>query len=168
MNIFETSTFWALVSLILFFLILFYYKIHIYLRDALDKRAKRISDELEEARRLREEAQQLLAEYQKKRHEAEKEAGDILASAKRQAQNIVADMREQTKEYIIRRNKLAEQRIAQAEHEATRLIRSSAIDKAVSAAGVVMMDKIKANKSENDRLFRLSLSDVEAKLKKAS
>lgn len=163
-----TNSFWALISLIIFFLILAYYKVPGLLKTGLDKRAERIAQELEEARRLREEAQQLLAEYQKKRFEAEQEAGEIIASARRQAENIIADIRRKTEDYIMHRNKMAEQRIALAETEAVNLVRSAAVDKAVLAAGKIMEDRIKNDAAEGDRLFDRSLTEIKARLKKAS
>ncbi|WP_458363812.1 F0F1 ATP synthase subunit B family protein, partial [Brucella intermedia] len=77
------ATFWALIGLIIFLAILAYLKVPGMVGRSLDERADRIKNELEEARTLREEAQQLLAEYHRKRKEAEKEASDIVASAER-------------------------------------------------------------------------------------
>ncbi len=68
------ATFWATVALVIFLGIMIYVKVPGMITKSLDDRADRIRDELEQARRLREEAQELLAEYQRKRKEAEKEA----------------------------------------------------------------------------------------------
>lgn len=163
-----TNTFWTFIALILFLLILVYYKIPAMLKSGLLKRAERISKELEEARRLREEAQQLLAEYQKKRFDAENEANEIIDSAKRQAENIIADMRKATEDYIVNRKKIAEQRIAQAEAAAEKLIHAAAAEKAVDAAEHIMKERLKADKAEGERLFEHSLAEIEKKLKKAS
>lgn len=163
-----TNSFWALIALILFFLILAYYHVPAMVKGALNKRAERIAQELEEARHLREEAQQLLAEYQKKRFASEQEAAEIIASARRQAEIIIADMKQKTEEYIVRRNKMAEQRIARAETEAVALIRSAAVDKAVAAAGKIMEAKIKTDKAEGARLFHQSVLAAETGLKKLS
>ena len=73
------ATFWALVGLIIFLGIIFYVKVPAKIVGSLDDRANKIRDELEEAKRLREEAQQLMAEYQRKRQEAEEEAENIAA-----------------------------------------------------------------------------------------
>ncbi|MGN6765100.1 MAG: F0F1 ATP synthase subunit B family protein, partial [Rhizobiaceae bacterium] len=80
------ATLWALIGLLIFFAICLYIKAPAMLAQSLDERAKRISDELDEAKRLRDEAKSLLAEYQKKRKEAEAEAADILTAAKREAE----------------------------------------------------------------------------------
>ena len=79
------ATFWAFVGLILFLALVVYFGAPAAMGKSLDARAERIRHDLDEARRLRDEAQQLLAEYQRKRKEAEQEAGDIVAAAEREA-----------------------------------------------------------------------------------
>jgi len=106
-----TDTFWALVGLVLFLALLVYLKVPAWIGRSLDARAKHISDELEEARRLREEAQKLLEEYQQKRHEAEKIAADIIVSAQREADFLIQEAKRKTQDYIKRREKLAELKI---------------------------------------------------------
>lgn len=162
-----TNSFWALVALILFFAVLAYYQVPARIKKSLHNRAERIAQELEEARRLREEAQQILAECQKKRFAAEQEAAEIIASAHRQAELVCADIQQKTEDYIQRRSKAAEQRIARAEGEAVALIRAAAVDKAVAAAGKIMAETIQSDKAEGERLFRQSLRAAEAQLKKA-
>jgi len=156
------ASFWALVSLFLFFGVLAYFKVPGLITSALDKRAALISNEIEEAKRLREEAQQLLAEYQRKRQEAESEAADILAGAEREAAAIVTDARMRTEEFVARRMALAEQKIAQAESDALNEVRSSAIDLAVAAAERVIADK--ADASLQDELFTSSLASIKERM----
>jgi len=165
---FATSTFWALISLIIFLAIVVYYKVPGMLKNALNARAKRIAEELDEARRLREEAQQLLAEYEKKRADAESEAEGIISAANRRAEAIIADMRKQTEDYMARCKKMAEQRIAQAQSEAVQAIRAVAAEKAVRAAGIVLGNELKQDKEQAAALFDRSLQEVETALKKAS
>jgi F-type H+-transporting ATPase subunit b len=85
------STFWAFIALLLFIALIVYLKVPGMIGRSLDERAENIKKELEEARTLREEAQQLLAEYHRKRKEAEKEAGDIVAAAEREAKALLED-----------------------------------------------------------------------------
>ena len=157
-----TDTFWALIALVLFLAILAYLKIPSWIGKALDARSKRISDELEDARRLREDSQQLLAEIQRKRSEAEKEAADIIAVAQREAVALTEDARRKTEEYVERRNKLAEQKIALAEADAISAVRSKAVDIAIAAAGKIISEELDTNKSE--KLFQSSLEQVKTKL----
>jgi F-type H+-transporting ATPase subunit b len=156
------ATFWATVGLVIFLGLLVYLKVPGVVGKSLDDRADKIRDELEQARRLREEAQQLLAEYQRKRKEAEKEAGDIVASAKHEAELIVREAKQKTEEYVARRTALAEQKIGQAERDAVNEVRSSAVDIAVAAARKLLADKVDATVA--DRLFRASVDDVKTKL----
>ncbi|WP_040854805.1 F0F1 ATP synthase subunit B [Phyllobacterium sp. YR531] len=156
------ATFYALVGLILFLALVVYLKVPGVVGKSLDARADKIRDELEEARRLREEAQSLLAEYQRKRKEAEKEASDIVAIAQREAQGLLEEAKKKTEDYVARRNKLAEQKIAQAEVEAVNEVRSSAVDIAVAAASKILSEKVDAKTSAD--LFKSSLSEVKSRL----
>lgn len=156
------ATFWAFVALVIFLALVFYLKVPATISKSLDERAVRIRNELEEARRLREEAQQLLAEYQRKRKEAEKEAGDIVAAAKREAGQLVEDAKKKTDEYVARRTALAEQKIGQAERDAVNEVRSRAVDVAVEAARSVLAAKVDG-KADAD-LFKASVAELKARL----
>lgn len=156
------NSFWAFVALIIFLAIVVYLKVPGMIARSLDERADRIKKELEEARTLREEAQQLLAEYHRKRKEAEKEAGDIVAAAEREAKALLEEAKRSTEEYVVRRNKLAEQKIATAETEAINAVRSSAVDLAVAAAGKIVADKV--DTAVAGKLFKDALSQVKANL----
>jgi F-type H+-transporting ATPase subunit b len=156
------NTFWATVALVIFIGVVFYFKVPGMISKALDERANRIRNELEEARRLREEAQQLLAEFQQKRKEAEKDAADIVASAKREADMLLEDAHRKTEEYVVRRTAIAEQKIAQAEQEAVNEVRASAVDIAVEAARKLLAEKVDAKTGAE--LFKSSLQEVKSKL----
>jgi F-type H+-transporting ATPase subunit b len=156
------ATFWALVALIIFLGILAYMKVPAMLAKQLDARAERIRDELEEARRLREEAQQLLAEYQRKRKEAEKEAADSISASRLAAATMSAEARQRTEEYVARRVALAENKIAQAEQDAVNEVRARAVDIAVEAAGRLLAERVDGKVSAD--LFKSALRDVRSKL----
>lgn len=156
------ATFWATVALVIFLGLIVYLKVPGKIAGALDQRAERIRNELEEARRLREEAQQLLAEYQRKRKEAEQEAGDIVAAAKREANHLVEEAKARTQEYVARRTALAEQKIAQAERDAVNAVRSNAVDIAVAAAARLLDER--ADADVKAQLFKSSLDDVKARI----
>jgi|SRR5690606_1213130 len=156
------ATFWAFISLILFLALIAYLKVPGMVARSLDQRADRIRRELEDARALREEAQQLLAEYQRKRHEAEQEAAELVTAAKREAEGIIADAKASTEEYVTRRTKLAEQKIAQAERDAVNEVRARAVDVAVAAASKILSDKVDSPVSGT--LFDESITQLKAKL----
>ncbi|WP_375621092.1 MULTISPECIES: F0F1 ATP synthase subunit B [unclassified Bartonella] len=150
-----TDTFWAFVGLVLFLALLVYFQIPQRAIRHLDARAKRIKDELDEALRFREEAQEILAEYQRKHAEAEKDAQEIIAAAKHEVESVIAEARAKAEEYVKNRNKLAEQKIAQAEADAIRMVSSSAIDLAISTARTLIAREIDSNKA--DELIKESL-----------
>lgn len=156
------ATFWATVALVIFLGLMVYVKVPGMIARALDERAERIRNELDQARKLREEAQNLLAEYQRKRKEAEKEAADIVASARHEADLIVAEAKQKTEDYVARRTLLAEQKIAQAERDAVNEVRSSAVDIAVEAARRLLADKVEAGAAGD--LFKSSLNDLKTRL----
>ena len=111
---------------------------------------------------MREEAQQLLAEYQRKRKEAEKEAAGIISSAEHEAKAIAAEAKKKTEEYIVRRTALAEQKIAQAESQAVLEVKSSAVDLAVAATESILASKLTGKTSED--YFAKSISEVKTHL----
>lgn len=156
------ATFWALVSLIIFFAVVFYFKVPALIGKSLDQRSNRIRDELEDARKLREEAQQLLAEFQRKRKEAEKDALDIVNAAKHEAELLLADAKQKTEDYVARRTALAEQKIGQAERDAVNEVRANAVDIAVEASRTLLANKVDAKMDAN--LFKASLQEVKNKL----
>ncbi|WP_109612169.1 F0F1 ATP synthase subunit B [Pseudaminobacter salicylatoxidans] len=156
------ATFWATVALVIFLAVVIYMKVPGMLSKSLDTRADRIRSELEDARRLREEAQQLLAEFQRKRKEAEKEAADIVEAARHEAELLVAEAEKKTEEYVARRAALAEQKISQAERDAISEVRASAVDLAVEAARSLLAAKVDAKAGAD--LFKASLQEVKSKL----
>ena len=156
------ATLWATIAMLIFFGAIIYLKVPGMLAKSLDARAAKISNELDEARRLREEAQQLLGQYQKKRKEAEQEAADIVAAAKREAEQLATEAKKKTEDYVSRRTALAEQKIGQAEREAIGEVRASAVDIAVEAARALLAAKVDAKAGAD--LFKSALHDVKAKL----
>lgn len=153
---------WAFIGLLIFLGLMVYVKAHGMLARSLDERADRIRDELKEARKLREEAQQILLEYQKKRQDAEAEAADIVAAAKREAELLIEDSKQRSEDYVARRTVAAEHKIAQAERDAINEVRSRAVDIAIEAARRTIIDK--ASPELSSRLFETSLQAVKSKM----
>ncbi len=154
--------FWVLVSFIGFMALLGYFNVHKLIGKALDDRADAIRKELDEARRLREEAQALLSDYQKKAKEAETEAKVIIDAAKKEAEALAADSRRALAESIERRSKLAEDKIARAEAQALSEVRASAVDTAIAAAERILQSRT-AGSTGND-LINQAIKDLHGKL----
>lgn len=155
------SSFWALVALVIFIGIVAYFGVPAMISKSLDDRANKIRTDLDEARKLREEAQTLLAEYQTKRKDAEVEAGEIVAAAKREAEAISTDAHRKTQDYVTRRTALAEQKIAQAESQAVAEVKASAVDVAVEAARDIIASKTAGG---NKDMFAQILAEVRSRL----
>jgi F-type H+-transporting ATPase subunit b len=154
--------FWVAVGFFLFLAILAYVGVHRKIAEALDNRRDRIKAELEEARRLREEAQALVAHYLQKQKEAESEAAALLAGAKADAERMAVEAEQKMNEFVARRTKMAETKIAQAEAQALADVRAAAADAAVGAAERILKDTAKGQVA--DALLARGIEDVKTKL----
>lgn len=158
----EDATFWALVALLIFLALMVYLKVPGIVTSALDKRADTIQKELDEARRLREEAQALLADYQRKGREAEGEAEEIIEQAKREAEALAAESGRRLEEYVANRTRQAEEKIARAEAQALQEVRALSADVAIAAAEKILAAKVKG--ATADALIMRSIGEVKSKL----
>ncbi|GGE14809.1 ATP synthase subunit b 1 [Aureimonas endophytica] len=156
------NTFWAFIALVLFFILIWYAKAFPKMGKSLDDHAVRVRRELDEARALKEEAKQQLAEYQRRSQEAEREAKDILAAAQREAQALLEDARQRNEDYVTRRTQMAESKIAQAEAEAIAEVKASAVDLAIAAASKIVAEK--AASGEAGRFVDQSLGEIRQRL----
>ncbi len=134
---FQTSTFWFLVSFVLFF-ILFGRTIWASVRSGLDDRAKRIEGDIQDAMRMKEQAQELLEQIKVKQLESGKHAESIINHAKLEAERLRSEAAQELDEYMKHREQLLEQRIDFAEKEAIKDIRDTAAKMAVEASEKIM------------------------------
>lgn len=137
-----TATEIAFVALVLFIGLLVYLKVPAAIMGALDSKSQAIAKELHDARKLREEAEALLAEYEAKRAAAEAEAKAIVDSAKEQAALVAEETRASMTAAIKRREQQAEDRIAQAEARAAAEVRAAATDAAINAAEKLIRERL--------------------------
>jgi F-type H+-transporting ATPase subunit b len=152
---------WVAIAFICFLGLLAYLGAHRKLIDSLDQRRSRIQAELDEAVRLKTEAQTLLAELQRKAHEAEGEAAAMIASAKAEAERMAAEAKTRMEEFVIRRTRMAQTKIAQAEAQAVSDVRAAAADAAVAAAEKILSVKAKGEVATN--LVKQAIDDVRSK-----
>jgi len=120
------AEFWVAVAFVIFVGVLIYYGVHTMITGVLDQRSARIRADLDEARRLKEEAAALLAEYRRKQQSAEREAAQIVAGAKAEADRLGVEAKTRMEEFVARRTKMAETKIAQAEAQALADVRAAA------------------------------------------
>lgn len=158
---FESPETWVAVAFVLF-VVLAGRAIWRALAKMLDARAARIKAELDEAQRLREEAEALLAEYQRKQRDAKGEAEAIIARARDEATRLRREAEETIRLTLERRERLALESIAQAQEKARADVRNEAVDVAVAAARRILSEAIdeKAGRNLNDR----AIAEVERSL----
>ncbi|GGE51650.1 F0F1 ATP synthase subunit B [Actibacterium pelagium] len=156
------TDFVVLIAFIVFIGVLVYFKVPGMLGGMLDKRADGIEAELEEAKALREEAQSLLASYERKQQEVKEQAERIVAHAKEEAQTAAEQAKEELAKSIARRLDAAQDQIASAEASALKEVRDRAVSVAVAAAGDVIAKKMTAENA--DALIDNAIADVQSRL----
>ena len=129
---------------------------------ALDDRSARIKAELDEALKLRKEAEGVLAEYRRRQGEAEKTAESIILNARVEADRMAAEAQTKVEEFIARRTKMAETKIAQAEAQALADVRATAADVAIAAAEAILVKTTHGAAAE--ALVTQGIGDLKAKL----
>jgi len=154
--------FWVGVGTAIFFAVLIWKKVPVAIAKQLDARAAIIAKELDDAKRLREEAAALLQQYQQKRAGAEKEAETIVTDARAEAERYARDAKAAIDAQIVRRGKMAQDKIAQAEAQAIADVRSMAADAAVAAAEKLIASRLTDAKSAS--LIQDSLREIPVKL----
>ena len=158
---FEAET-WVAIGFVVFVAMLLSIGVHRTIGKALDDRSARIKAELDEARELRDEAAGLLAEYQRKRSEAEGEAQEIVSGARAEAERLAVEAKARIEEFVSRRTKMAETKIAQAEAQAAADVRAAAAEAAVAAAEKILRQEAKGDLAS--RLIARGIEDVGKKL----
>ena len=157
----NNPTFWVAVAFFLFMGLMFW-KARKPVLDGLDARAERIKAELDQAQRLREEAQKALAEYKRKERDAAKEAEAMLAHAKHEAELIRKQAAEDLQAVLRRRERAAVEKIAQAEVQAVQEVRSQAVDIAMAATAKLLSDSVDPGRDQ--AMVDQAIQDLRAKL----
>ena len=152
------AEFWVLVGFVIFVMLAAYFGVHSKLGAMLDARGARIRAELDEAERLRKEAAAVLASFEGKRAEAEREAAAIVEQARAEAEMIAKEAQQRLADFVTRRTAQAEAKIATAETHAMAEVRAAAADAATAAAEIVLRSE--ATGSLGDQLLTQGIGDV--------
>ncbi|MCS6761506.1 MAG: ATP F0F1 synthase subunit B [Candidatus Devosia symbiotica] len=155
------ATIWATISLVLFIGIMVYFDVPRMITKMLDDRITQIESDLAKAKRLREEAEALLVEYEHKRLAADGEAASIVTAAQEEAKRLADDAQASLADLIARRTKAVQDKIAQAEAQALADVCARAADVTVDAARIVLSKQMKA---KGDDLVSKAISDVGTQL----
>lgn len=158
----NNTDFVVLLGLIVFIGILVYFKVPGLIGGMLDKRADDIKAELDEARKLREEAQTLLASYERKQKEVQEQADRIVAAAKEDAGAAAVQAKIDLEKSVARRLAAAEDQIGSAEAAAIKEVRDQAATIAVAAARDVIAKQMSA--ADGNKLIDDAIAQVDAKL----
>lgn len=156
------TNFIVTLGFILFILVLFYFKVPGMIGKMLDQRAEGIKNELDEARALRDEAQAILASYERKQKEVQEQADRIVEAARKDAEAAAAQAKEDLAKSVARRLAAAEDQITSAQSAAERDVRDAAVSIAINAARDVIAKQLTA--AEANKLIDAAISDVETKL----
>jgi F-type H+-transporting ATPase subunit b len=156
------DTVWVAVGFFIFVGILGYYGVHKLILKTLDDRGQKVADQLASASQLRAEAEKLLSAYEAKRLAAEQEASKIVLEAKAEAERIRKSEEAKLADFVTRRTKMAEQKIAQAEATASAEVRAAAADAAIRAAETILVGQTKGKLA--DSLIASGLKDVKTRL----
>jgi len=159
---FEEPETWVAIAFILLMGLFGYLGVHRTVLKALDNRSARIKAELDDARRLKEEAAKVLEEYKARRASAEREAEDIITTARTEAERIATEAKAKMEDFVARRTRTAESKIALAEAQALADVRAAAAEAAVAAAANIMSQSVKGQVA--DELLAKGIAEVKQKL----
>src|SRR3954469_23352229 len=159
---FSEPEFWVAVGFVILMGVFAYVGVHRTVLTALDHRRDRIKAELDDARRLKDEAAKVLAEYKARHASAEREAQEIVSNARAEAERIASEAKAKMEDFVARRTKTAEGKIALAEAQALADVRAAAAEAAVAAASTVLTQSVKGSLS--DDLLAKGIAEVRQKL----
>ena len=153
---------WVAIAFVILMVVFGYVGVFKKAMAALDHRADRIKAELDDATRLKQEAAKVLADYKARSASAEREAADIVANAKSEAERIATEAKAKMEDFVARRTKTAESKIALAEAQALADVRAAAAEAAVQAASTILSHSVKGQVA--DDLLAKGITEVRQKL----
>jgi F-type H+-transporting ATPase subunit b len=153
---------WVAIAFVILMVVFGYLGVFQKAMAALDHRADRIKAELDDATRLKQEAAKVLADYKARSATAEREAADIIANAKSEAERIATEAKAKMEDFVARRTKTAEGKIALAEAQALADVRAAAAEAAVQAASTILSQSVRGQVA--DDLLTKGITEVRQKL----
>jgi F-type H+-transporting ATPase subunit b len=153
---------WVAIAFVILMVVFGYLGVFKKAMTALDHRAERIKAELDDATRLKQEAAKVLADYKARTASAEREAADIIANARSEAERIAIEAKAKVEDFVARRTKTAEGKIALAEAQAVADVRAAAAEAAVQAASTILSQSVRGQVA--DDLLAKGITEVRQKL----
>ena len=152
---------WVSLAVTVFFILIIWKKVPAIFAKMLDDRSQAIEEQLENARKLHEEAAVLLSKYERDQHAAEKQAAELMVNAEAEVKLMISESTAQMEEMAKRRGEVATQKIAQAEAAAIKEIRSLTVSVAISAARDLI--KVNLKDADHDALIKSGTDKLDAK-----
>ena len=150
------ATFWVAVSFIIFIGVLFYFKVPQKIYDSLEQSIKKIKQDIDNAEKLKDEAKNILSEYETKISKSKQEINFLIKKAQNEAEKNVIKVNEEFHNVFENRKKMAEEKIRQMKVQAIRDIRNSSVDIAILA-----LEKIIKNSIDKKKLDKIYISSIE-------
>ena len=158
MDFFYQPASWVFIAFIIFISIAIYLKVPNMVTKLLDEQISKIKNDLDDARKLKEDANSLLAEYERKIDSANKEAENIINQAKNNEKLYEENSNKKVEEFISRSEKQSIEKIQQAQKSAIKKINEEIVNKSVEVAEKIISKNM--NDQNNNKLFESSINQI--------
>ena len=160
------ATFWVAVSFLIFVGVIFYFKVPQRIDDSLNESIKKIKESLDDAEKLKDEAKNILSEYDSKVSKSKEEIKNLISSAKNQAEKNIIKTNEDFHKIIENRKKSAEEKIGQMKIQAIKDVKNSSVDIAIGSVEKIIKNSI--DKKKLDKIYISSIEEAKKILKNKS
>ena len=160
------ATFWVAVSFVLFVGVLLYFKVPQKIFTTLDESINKIKKDVEEAEKLKEEAKNILSDYEAKLDKSKIEIDLMIKNAQKESESNIIKINDQFHKIFENRKKMAEDKIKQMKTEALKEVRNSSIDIAIQALEKIIKNSI--DKKKLDKIYISSIDETKKILKNKS
>tara|TARA_B100000029_G_scaffold303196_1_gene296031 strand:- start:260 stop:757 length:498 start_codon:yes stop_codon:yes gene_type:complete len=160
------ATFWVAISFLIFIGVVFYFKVPQKVNQSLDESIKKIKEEIDNAEKLKDEAKNILGEYESKISKSKEEIKNLIRKAEKQAENNIIKTNEEFHKIVENRKKAAEEKIRQMKVQAIKDVKNSSVDIAIRSVEKVIKNSI--DKKKLDKIYISSIDEVKKILKNKS
>ena len=160
------ATFWVAVSFLIFVGVVFYFKIPQKISQSLDESIKKIKEEIDNAEKLKDEAKNILSEYESKVSKSKEEIKNLIQKAEKQAESNIIKTNEEFHNIVENRKKAAEEKIKQMKTQAIKDVKNSSVDIAIRSVEKIIKNSI--DKKKLDKIYISSIHEAKKILKNKS
>ena len=160
------ATFWVAVSFLIFVGLLFYLKVPQKIGQSLDESIKKIKEEIDNAEKLKDEAKNILSEYESKVSKSKQEIKNLIQKAEKQAESNIIKTNEEFHNIVENRKKAAEEKIKQMKTQAIKDVKNSSVDIAIRSVEKIIKNSI--DKKKLDKIYISSINEAKKILKNKS